>query len=208
MHNDKYMRKLDTLGQKENELSDLLADSTAHTEHGTEDHLVALKKAAWAAGIPNHLDIIHVGENHIHILSSSLETLHVIPNGILDLNHQFNLRKAPNQRQIALCIKWLSCRLPPTLQTFACIGSGLHALQQSAIELEQDRYCLREDFLLFAQQLALQEFHTFAANSPSKPVWVQEVIALHCVILAGLFKSGASKFMPHMLESNSLTGLI
>lgn len=199
MHNDKYMRKLGTLGQGNNELSDLLTDSTEHTEYGNEDHLVALKKAVSAAGIPNHLDIIHVGENHIHIFSSSLEPPYVIPNGILDLNHQFNLRRAPNQRQIALCIKWLSCRLPPTLQTFACIGRGLRALQQSPIELEQDLYCLREDFLLFAQQMALQEVHTFAAEYPAKPVWMQEVVAIHCVILAGLFKSGASKFMPHAL---------
>ncbi len=197
MHNDKYMRKLGKLGQGKNVLSDLLTNTPEHAEHETEDHLVALKKAVWAADIPNHLDIIHVGEDHIHIFSSTVETPYVIPGGILDLNHQFNLRKAPNQRQIALCIKWLSCRLPPTLQTFACIGRGLHALQQSPIELEQNLYCLREDFLLFAQQMALQEVHTFAADSPSKPVWVQEVVALHCVILAGLFKSGASKFMPH-----------
>ncbi|KRE99857.1 hypothetical protein ASG89_27420 [Paenibacillus sp. Soil766] len=187
MHNDKYMRKLDTLGQGKN------------VELGTEDHLAALKKAIWAAEIPNHLEIIHVGENHIHIFSSSLETLHVIPIGILDLNRQFNLQKAPNQRQIALCIKWLSCRLPPTLQTFACIGRGLHALQQSPIELEQDRYCLREDFLLFAQQMTLQEAHAFAADFPSRPVWAEDIVALHCVILAGLFKSGATKFMPHIL---------
>ncbi|NQX63504.1 hypothetical protein [Paenibacillus qinlingensis] len=200
MHNDKYMRKLGTLGRGNNELSDLLTDSTEHTEYEKkEDHLVALKKAVWAAAIPDHLDIIHVGEQHIHIFSSSVEAPYVIPNGILDLNHQFNLKKAPNQRQIALCIKWLSCRLPPTLQTFACIGRGLHALQHSPIELEQDLYCLREDFLLFAQQIALQEIHTLSAEYPAKPDWLQEVVALHCVILAGLFKSGASRFMPHPL---------
>ncbi|OAS15853.1 hypothetical protein [Paenibacillus oryzisoli] len=192
MHNDKYMRKLGTLGQGKNESCDTLTSNPEHVEHGTDDHLVTLKQGVWSTKVPNHLDIIHVGENHIHIFSSSIETPYVIPTGILDLNHQFHLRKAPNQRQIALCIKWLSCRLPPTLQTFACIGRGLHALQQSPIELEQDLYCLREDFLLFAQQIALQEIHALAAE------FAQEVIAIHCVILAGLFKTGASKFLPHI----------
>lgn len=191
MHNDKYMRKLDTPGQGMNELCDTLTSNLEHVEHGTEDHLVALRKAVWSTKIPNHLDIIHVGEHHIHIFSSSVETPYVIPNGILDLNRQFHLRKAPNQRQIALCIKWLSCRLPPTLQTFACIGRGLRTLQQSPIELEHDLYCLREDFLLFAQRIALQEVHALTAD------FSHEVVAIHCVILAGLFKSGASKFMPH-----------
>lgn len=177
MHNDKYMRKL--------------------SHETNENSLEALQKAISGTEIPSHLDVIHVGESHIHIFSSTSETPYAIPNGILDLNQQFSLRKSPNQRQIAMCIKWLSCRLPPTLQTFACIGTGLTALRYSQIELEQDLYCLRDDFILFAQQTALQEVQTPTSDSPSKPAWVQEVVALHCVILAGLFKSGASKFMPY-----------
>lgn len=194
MHNDKYMRKL---SHETEELSSMSTHTLEQAEARTEDSLEALKKAISGTDIPSHLDVIHVGESHIHIFSSTTETPYFIPNGILDLNQQFNLRKAPQQRQIAMCIKWLSCRLPPSLQTFACIGNGLTALRHSPIELEQDLYCLRDDFILFAQQTSLQEIQTLAADSPSRPAWVQEVIALHCVILAGLFKSGASKFMPY-----------
>ncbi len=125
------------------------------------------------------------------------ETPYFIPNGILDLNHQFNLRKAPHQRQIATVYQMAFLSPTAFLTDFRLYRQRTNRSATFAIELEQDLYCLRDDFILFAQQTSLQEIQTLAADSPSKTAWVQEDIALHCVILAGLFKSGASKFMPY-----------
>ncbi|NOU86472.1 exopolyphosphatase [Paenibacillus sp. LMG 31460] len=159
-----------------------------------------LKKAIAESDIPSDLDVINAGGGSIQIITSESEAPYLIPFGISDLNQQFNLLGPPDQRQIATCIKWLSCRLPTSLEQFAYTGGEKTYLRHFQIELEDDLYCHRSDFTQLTRQLAAQDLQTLEANSPFDPKWMRGAIASNCVVLAGLIKSGASKFMPSDLN--------
>lgn len=159
-----------------------------------------LKKAIAESDIPSDLDVINAGGGSIQIITSESEAPYLIPFGISDLNQQFNLLGPPEQRQIATCIKWLSCRLPASLEQFAYTGGEKTYLRHFQIEFEDDLYCQRNDFTLLTRQLAAQDLQTLEANSPFDPKWMRGAIASNCVVLAGLIKSGATKFMPSDLN--------
>jgi hypothetical protein len=159
-----------------------------------------LKKAIADSDIPSHFDVINVGGGSIQIITNECEAPYLIPFGISDLNQQFNLLGPPHQRQIATCIKWLSCRLPASLELFAYTGGEKTYLRHFQLELEQDLYCLRSDFTLLARQLAALDLQALEANSPFDPKWMRGDIASNCVVLAGLIKSGTTKFMPSDLN--------
>ncbi|OCT14590.1 hypothetical protein A8709_17130 [Paenibacillus pectinilyticus] len=170
-------------------------ENAYHSINQTED--MRVRKTIMGLLIPSDLDVIHIGAHSIHIFIRQDDTTFRIQGGICELNQQFDLLEPPHQRQIATCIKWLSCRLPPSLQTFAVIGDGVQALCPPQVELEQHMFCLREDFIRFAQHIAFQEARILQTNPIGDSNCLQKDVALHCVILAGLFKSGASKFMPY-----------
>lgn len=159
-----------------------------------------LKKAIAESDIPSDLDVINARGGSIQIITSESEAPYLIPFGISDLNQQFNLLGPPDQRQITTCIKWLSCRLPASLEQFAYTGGEKTYLRHFQIELEDDLYCQRNDFTQLTRQLAAQDLQTLEANSPFDPKWMRGAIASNCVVLAGLIKSGATKFMPSDLN--------
>ncbi|MCY9661254.1 hypothetical protein P5G65_01235 [Paenibacillus chondroitinus] len=159
-----------------------------------------LRKAISESDIPSHLDVINVGGGSIQIITKECEAPYLIPFGISDLNQEFQLLGAPHQRQITTCIKWLSSRLPASLGPFAYTGGEKTYLRHFDIELEQDLYCSRSDFTQLTRQLALLELSALENNSPFDPKWMRGAIASNCVVLAGLIKSGAGKFMPSDLN--------
>ncbi|WP_090819597.1 hypothetical protein [Paenibacillus sp. yr247] len=59
---------------------------------------------------------------------------------------------------------------------------------------------------MLAKQLAAMDLQALEAKSPFDPKWMHGVIASNCVVLAGLIKSGTTKFMPSDL--NITHGLI
>ncbi|NQX68589.1 exopolyphosphatase [Paenibacillus alba] len=165
-----------------------------------------LRRAVAASDIPSDLDVINVGGGSIQIMTRDSEEPYLIPFGISDLNHQFQLLEPPLYRQIATCIKWLSCRLPATLKTFAFTGGERAYLKHFEVELEQDLYCLSSDFNSLARQLAALDLSDLEANSPFDPKWMRGAVASNCIVLAGLIKSGSTKFLPSDL--NIAHGLI
>ncbi|SDN42531.1 hypothetical protein SAMN04487897_102873 [Paenibacillus sp. yr247] len=99
----------------------------AYRTIGQKEAAEMLKKAIAESDIPNHLDVINADGDSIQIITNVCEAPYQIPFGISDLNQQFNLLGPPNQRQIATCIKWISSRLPATLEKFAYTGKNVSA---------------------------------------------------------------------------------
>lgn len=206
MHSDRFILDLGSHNAK------VFKQSNEHKEEICMNLRIAYstisqkKEAAWmkqailASDIPQHLDIIHVEGDSIHVITGESEAPYLIPFGIADLNQQFNLLGAPDQRQIATCVKWISCRLPASLQPFVYTGGQKTCLRHFKIELEHDLYCHRSDFSEFAGQLAAMDIQQLEANSPLDTTWMHRAIASNCVVLASLIKSGASKLMPSDLH--------
>ncbi|NOV01737.1 Ppx/GppA phosphatase family protein [Paenibacillus planticolens] len=159
-----------------------------------------LRRAISQSDIPSHLDVINVGSGSIQIITKECEAPFLIPFGTSDLNQEFHLLKPPHQRQITTCIKWLSTRLPASLEQFAFTGGAKTYLRHFQIELEQDLYCSRSDFTQLTRRLAACDLSDLEADSPFDPKWMRNAIASNCVVLAGLIKSGTSKFMPSDLN--------
>ncbi|GGA12761.1 exopolyphosphatase, putative [Paenibacillus marchantiophytorum] len=192
------MRRSPLLSQHMQEICENL--QIAYRTISQEEEADLLKKAIAESDIPNHLDVLHVGGGGIQMITRDSEAPYMIPFGISDLNQQFQLLESPSHRQIATCIKWLSSRLPVTLKTFAYTGGEKTYVQHFGIELEQDLYCLSSDFTLLARRLAAMELPALEARSPFDPKWMRGVIASNCIVLAGLIKSGSTKFMPSDLN--------
>lgn len=206
MHSDRFILGLGSHDAK------VVMQSDEHTEEVCRNLRIAystisqkgeaarMKQAILDSDIPNHLDIIHVEGDSINVITGAIEAPYLIPFGIADLNQQFNLLGTPDQRQIATCVKWLSCRLPASLQQFVFTGGQKTYLRHFQIELDHDVYCHRSDFSEFAGQLASMDIHELEANSPFDPAWMHGAIASNCIVLASLIKSGINKFMPSDLQ--------
>lgn len=206
MHSDRFILGLGNHDAK------ALIQSDEHTEDVCRNLRIAyrtmsqkeeaslMKQAVVDSDIPNHLDVIHAQGDSIHVITGASENPYLISFGIADLNQQFNLLGAPDQRQIATCVKWLSCRLPASLEQFVYTGGQKTYLRHFQIEIEQNLYCHRCDFTLLTKQLASMDIQELEANSPFDPAWMHRAIASNCVVLAGLIKSGTSKFMPSDLH--------
>ncbi|RTE11758.1 hypothetical protein [Paenibacillus whitsoniae] len=202
MQTDKIVIELSELLAQERAKSGRSEDVSHHLRSAyrtmyQKEETELVKQAIAAMKLPRELDVIHAGDNSIQIFTVNNDTPYYISSGLSDLNQQFDLLQAPHHRQIATCIKWLSCRFPTSLGSFVFIGKTSFLLRHSQIELEEGLYCLRHDFIPFAQKIALQPLEELEANSPFSPAWMRGSLASNCIVLAALIKSGAPRFMPY-----------
>ncbi|TXK84483.1 exopolyphosphatase [Paenibacillus sp. N3.4] len=192
------MRRSPLLSEHMNEVCNNLR--IAYRTISQKEEAELLMRTIADSDIPVELDVMNIGGGSIQIITRTSEVPYFLPFGISDLNQQFGLLKAPNKRQVSLCVKWVTSRMPPSLNTFAYTGGEKTFLRHFNIELEEDLYCQRGDLIALTERLAGMEMTALEAQSPFDPHWMHGALASNCIVLAGLIRSGASRFMPSDLN--------